>query len=395
MTRDTPIERRVHLARDDRERALVHELRRVFPAASHAVRAPGFVESRLSPADAAAEVAVAFAAQCLPRAEDLTAPSVGRWGATLVELLVDRLADHGGPWRLHVFGRGRDGAWAETGRGRLVLDAVRVRLGRRQRRLLRHLILDPVAPWTEGEALVQLALESTERGVLSICPPGLRRTLRHCLSRLPAGAARVPVDRRPPSRAYRKLLEAEIHLGRWIGRAETCVDLGAAPGGWTCIALDRGARVVAVDRAPLRADLMASPRLTFVRGDAFRYEPERPADWLLCDVIAFPKRTLELIERWLARRLCRSFCVTVKFKGEADDGSLEELKRILARRAPEHAVRALANNKNEVTAFGEVVRRFRGASAPQALTPRSAASTASGRRSRRSPRHRTRSHRRS
>ena len=105
------------------------------------------------------------------------------------------------------------------------------------------------------------------------------------------------LDRRPPpglcslptvSRAFAKLAEAELRLGRRIAARDTCVDLGASPGSWTYVAVRRGARVTAVDRADLREDLMQHKNVRFERGDAFRFEPASPVDWLLCDVQRFP-----------------------------------------------------------------------------------------------------------
>jgi 23S rRNA (cytidine2498-2'-O)-methyltransferase len=77
-------------------------------------------------------------------------------------------------------------------------------------------------------------------------------------------------------------------------------------------------------------------------------------DWLLCDLIAFPQRTLELLSEWLAKRWCRHFIVTVKFRGNADYPVLEELKRKLFESGAEFAVRRLLVNKNEVTAYGSL-----------------------------------------
>lgn len=79
--------------------------------------------------------------------------------------------------------------------------------------------------------------------------------------------------------------------------------------------MQRGARVIAVDRSPLRDDLMRSPRVTFHQGDAFRFVPEAPVDWLLCDVIAAPERSIGLVLEWVRERRCRYFVVTIKFKG--------------------------------------------------------------------------------
>ncbi|HEV7226078.1 MAG TPA: SAM-dependent methyltransferase, partial [Pirellulales bacterium] len=162
----------------------------------------------------------------------------------------------------------------------------------------------------------------------------------------------VAADSAAPARAFAKLAEVEIRLGRRIAAGETCVDLGASPGSWAYLALARGATVTAIDRSPLGDDLMANPRLKFVRGDAFRYEPPQPVDWLLCDVIAFPARSFELLDDWLQRGWCRWFCVTLKFKGADDYPKLEDFKARLAASGAEFFLRRLTNNKNEVTAFG-------------------------------------------
>ena len=130
------------------------------------------------------------------------------------------------------------------------------------------------------------------------------------------------------------------------------MDLGASPGGWSYVALQRGALVTAVDRSALRDDLMRHPGLTFVRGDAFAWEPPQPVDWLLCDVIAFPERSLALLERWLSAGLCRRFVVTVKLRGEVELPLLARLEALLARHAAEWELRQLDANKHEVTAYG-------------------------------------------
>jgi len=201
--------------------------------------------------------------------------------------------------------------------------------------------------------VLQLALVQPRAGWFSATGPALARRLRGCLSRFPGGAVTVPDDPVPPSRAYRKLLEAEAHLGRAIAAGERCADLGAAPGGWTHVALGRGARVIAIDRSPLRADLMADPALTFVRADAVRWLPSAPpVDWLLADVVALPARSLDLLARWLARGWCRRFVVTLKFRGDDDYPLLDRAKSLLAREAAESLVRRLAHNRNEVTVLG-------------------------------------------
>jgi 23S rRNA (cytidine2498-2'-O)-methyltransferase len=263
------------------------------------------------------------------------------------------LDGHIGPWRLHVFGvYGADGAVGRR-RCQLIRENIEALLRKKQRRLLRtQTVADE--PWSDGEALVQAGLATTGSGYFSLCEEPMRFQLRRMISPFTGGAVEIAADRQAPSRAFAKLIEAELRFGQHISKGQTCVDLGSSPGSWAYVALQRGARVVAIDRSPLRSDLMANPALTFLRGDAFAYRPTETVDWLLCDVIAFPQRIIELLQSWIAGRWCRRFCVTIKFRGDSEYASLEPLKAWLADAGVEFILRRLTSNKNEVTAIGEV-----------------------------------------
>jgi 23S rRNA (cytidine2498-2'-O)-methyltransferase len=89
-----------------------------------------------------------------------------------------------------------------------------------------------------------------------------------------------------------------------------------------------------------------------VRGDAFRYQPPGPVDWLLSDVVAYPARIDELLAEWFAEGWCRWFVVTVKFQGRDDDEKLAALDERLAREAFDYRIRRLSANKNEATIYG-------------------------------------------
>ena len=145
----------------------------------------------------------------------------------------------------------------------------------------------------------------------------------------------------PPSRAYLKLWEALTRMGRVPVVGETCLDLGASPGGWSWVLASTGAEVVAVDKAPLDARVSGLGNVTQVIESAFALAP-RAVDWLVCDVIAYPARTLALLERWLpfaGRVVC-----TVKFQGETDHGMAERIGGL-----PGVRVVHLFHNKHELT----------------------------------------------
>lgn len=108
-------------------------------------------------------------------------------------------------------------------------------------------------------------------------------------SPFPNGVCRFVEDRHgPPSRAYLKLWEACALLHRWPLPGETCLDLGAAPGGWTWALAKLGAQVTAVDKAGLDPSVAAMPNVAVRQDSAFALAPE-PVDWLCCDVVAYPR----------------------------------------------------------------------------------------------------------
>ena len=152
----------------------------------------------------------------------------------------------------------------------------------------------------------------------------------------------------PPSRAYLKLWEACTRLGVAPAPGEDCLDLGAAPGGWSWALAQLGARVVAVDKAELAPSVAAHPLVTHRRESAFGIDPHRePAvDWLCSDIIAYPARLLALVRRWIdAGRAARILC-TIKFQGETDHDVADQFAAI-----PGACLMHLAHNRHELTFF--------------------------------------------
>ena len=369
------------LSADGDDAGLLAELQRLGPEWVGRVERPGWIAVDRPPEQPAPPV-LAFARQTLPGAERVAATSVSGWARVLAERIVAQIPE-GQPWRLHVWPQygerkvermgarawhtarrqGSQGprvepaerpevmAHAGENRCRLIVQAVREALKERRRHVLKGL-MESTESWRPEDGLVQVVLTGPEQGWLSVVPaPGAFRW-RQSLWPWRAGEISGAVDKTAPSRAFAKLVEAEARLGRQIAAGETCVDLGAAPGGWTYVAAQRGARVVAVDRSPLRGDLLEHPRVRFQPGDAFTYRPERPVDWLICDVIAAPERTAELLLDWLRRGDLRWFVVTLKLKGPADHAKVERLKQELPKWADPWFLTHLCANKGEVCAFG-------------------------------------------
>ncbi|MCA0186384.1 MAG: hypothetical protein LCH90_10360 [Proteobacteria bacterium] len=151
-----------------------------------------------------------------------------------------------------------------------------------------------------------------------------------------------------PSRAYLKLWELFTRQGFRPQAGETCLELGSAPGGWTWVLAGLGCKVIAVDKGEMDAKLTANPRVKWLRKDAFARDlPEAvggSVDWLFSDLICYPKDLLALVTEWRAKGLARHFVCTVKFQGETDTASLDQLLRI-----PGSYALHLQHNKHEVT----------------------------------------------
>ena len=146
-----------------------------------------------------------------------------------------------------------------------------------------------------------------------------------------------------PSRAYLKLWELFSRLQVWPQIGDRCIDLGACPGGWTWVLQGLGARVLAVDKAPLAPRVATLPSVEFRKESAFGLKPE-PVDWLFSDVICYPSRLLELVQRWLP--VCLNMVCTVKFQGGTDHAVMRELAAI-----PGSQLVHLHHNRHELTWF--------------------------------------------
>ncbi|HEX9461510.1 MAG TPA: SAM-dependent methyltransferase [Alphaproteobacteria bacterium] len=169
----------------------------------------------------------------------------------------------------------------------------------------------------------------------------------HCSSPFVHGEVEFVENKQaPPNRAYLKLWEAFTLIGAHPAPGERCLDLGASPGGWSWVLQQTGARVIAVDKAPLDPAIAALPRIEFRRQSAFALDPAEigPVDWLCSDVVCYPERLLTLVRRWLEAGLARRFVCTLKFQGETDHATARAFAAI-----PGSRLIHLHHNKHELT----------------------------------------------
>lgn len=132
----------------------------------------------------------------------------------------------------------------------------------------------------------------------------------------------------------------------FINGNTVCTDAGASPGGWTWVLDGLGAKIIAVDRAELDAKLMKKPNIEFIKHDAFTLAPETfgKVDLVCSDVICYPPRLLNWIEKWLNSGLCENFICTIKMQGEPD---METVRKFAA--VPNSKIIHLTANKHELT----------------------------------------------
>ena len=134
------------------------------------------------------------------------------------------------------------------------------------------------------------------------------------------------------SRAAFKLLELD-EKEKLIRPGMTVIDLGAAPGGWSQVAAQKGARVIAVDLL----DILPISGVTVLKGDFREVALEGKADLVLSDLSpnlsgirnVDQARGLEmaLAAVGICRRILNSggAFVTKAFQGEAFDAMTAEL----------------------------------------------------------------------
>jgi 23S rRNA (cytidine2498-2'-O)-methyltransferase len=291
-----------------------------------------------------------WARQRIPHATQVRGESVrdlAEAAYAIVESAIDA-AEAG--FVLHAFVPDPDEYSHLAKRASLIGEGLMALLQERRRRASRRRVPDDEARARWADLLVvQLALVGRTSLLVSAARPASLPLGGFDLAPWPAGIAPVAEDRAAPSRAYGKLEESFAWMGVAPGPTDVCVDLGGAPGGWAWKALQRGARVVAVDRAPLAPPAAGHPALATLQGNAFTYQPASPADWLLCDVICEPLRTVELVDRWVGQGWCRAVVATLKFKGASGYGLLEAAILRLAAHGWGHVrLKHLFRHHNEV-----------------------------------------------
>lgn len=177
------------------------------------------------------------------------------------------------------------------------------------------------------------------------------------------GIQRVSMSPDAPSRSYLKLAEAfetflnKSEQAKWLKPGMTAVDLGAAPGGWTWQLVQRGLKVTAVDNGPLKGAAHGHPAIRHLRQDGFRFRPQRPVDWLVCDMVEQPQRVAALMAEWFAGGHTQRAIFNLKLPMKKRVAALQESLGILQNALKARGIncrletRQLYHDREEITVF--------------------------------------------
>jgi 23S rRNA (cytidine2498-2'-O)-methyltransferase len=185
-------------------------------------------------------------------------------------------------------------------------------------------------------------------------------------SAYPMGIPRLRFPSGAPSRSTLKLEEAFLtfldpaHRAQALRAGMHAVDLGAAPGGWSWQLVKRGLRVTAVDNGAMAPALLDSGLLEHRREDGFRFRPDAPVDWMVCDIVEQPARIAALAARWLGEGGCRYSVFNLKLPMKKRYPEVMQcLDTVRARleatgRPYRLACKQLYHDREEVTVFAAV-----------------------------------------
>jgi len=175
----------------------------------------------------------------------------------------------------------------------------------------------------------------------------------HNLSDWSGGAMRFAREEGQVSRAKFKLLEAERKFSLDLSQFRKALDIGAAPGGWTSLLLERGLEVTAVDPAALSPSLLGHPRLTFLQSKADEVQfPPDSFDLLVCDMSWSPRQMIKIVRGLLyALQGGGTAIITLKLMHGKPFRAIRETVSAFSPALRLRKAKQLFHNRNELTLY--------------------------------------------
>ncbi len=289
---------------------------------------------------------IALSLNALPEAQRIEEASITEQTNSIIDKVLGAW-DQGSKINLRVFSISAKYCIVTSGRAEILRDKLHKGLKKQGYFLQKKADLD------NCHQLQVMILPERDLRVSLIHKLKASSTHRPIISPFVGGHTTIADDKDAPSRAFKKLREAQMVLGESIQEGQVVVDLGACPGGWTYVARLRGAEVIAIDRSEVRSDLLHDSKVDFLKEDAFKFKTDRPVDWVVSDIICAPERILELMDSWVEKEFCNHFVFTIKFQGTDGYGILQDFKEAISKLSNYDIIlRQLNVNKNEVTIMG-------------------------------------------
>jgi len=369
------------------EEDLVEELRIADPRSGAHRLEPALVVSRCAPPHADGRVSATFAWQCFEITSVIRAGTVEELRAAAARAVIAAVPP-GRAWGLHTWVPDAPEANRRAGEAAVLHAALGETLAAEAPELAARRVPAETLAREDG-VLVQVCLSrGTDHPPLTPTPlpegeglrssgsslplgegPGVRGkkssptqtpsggtavvgriAARSAPSLAPGGRERMRVPGEPPARSAGKLAAALAWLGVGPEPGELCVDLGAAPGGWTHVLLERRARVIAVDPARMSPTVAGRRGLQHVQASAFDWAPEGPVDWLFCDMAWRPLEVAALLAKWGRRRWTRVVVANVKLPMKRKVELLTRVREILAEGGfSDIRTRHLYHDRDEIT----------------------------------------------
>ncbi|NQX64680.1 SAM-dependent methyltransferase [Paenibacillus alba] len=173
------------------------------------------------------------------------------------------------------------------------------------------------------------------------------------LSDWSGGAIRFMKEQDQISRAKFKLLEAEQRFGIDFSVARTALDIGAAPGGWTSLLLERGLKVTAIDPAAMSPRLLGNPLLKIHKKNAGDVKlRDNEFDLLVCDMSWDPRQMGRLVADLLySLQSGGTAIITVKLMHKKPFQTVRDILRILEPSLFLLKAKQLFHNREELTLY--------------------------------------------
>jgi len=175
------------------------------------------------------------------------------------------------------------------------------------------------------------------------------------------GIPRLKFPYGAPSRSALKLEEAFYTFlpenDNSLKKGAMAIDLGASPGGWSWVLVNKGLKVIAIDNGKLNKNVLNTNRVTHLKTNAFTFRPNHAFDWMVCDIVEKPKLIANLICKWLIKKWCKYTIFNLKLPMKKKYEEIKKCKYYIMSNLEKNKTRynfyikQLYHDREEVTGF--------------------------------------------